>query len=228
MSFKEPPPVNATDEEVREAYEEISKIYKVLEESFGKKVRERGLELLNPRSGEEILEVGFGTGCALVDIARLVGKEGKVYGVDISEKMVKLAEERVEKEGLSDRVELSKGDARELSYEDNKFDRVYMAETLELFSAPDITKVLDEIKRVLKNVGCLGIVSMNREGNENSKFVRVYEWLHQKFPRYLNCRPIYVADVLRNSGYEIEEEEDVMSGWLCPMKIVVAKQEKET
>lgn len=226
MSAQEPASVGASDEEIREAYGKISKIYKLIEEKFEKKARERGLELLDPREGERILEIGFGTGCALVDIARSVGEEGMVYGIDVSKEMVELAEGRVKEEGLSSRVEILEGDARCLSYEDSKFDAVYMGETLELFDTPDIPKVLNETERVLKEAGRLGIVSMCRKGYEGSSFVRIYEWFHQRFPKYLNCRPIYVEDELKATGYEIKRIDEIMSVGICPMKIVIARPEK--
>ncbi|HEX77625.1 MAG TPA: methyltransferase domain-containing protein [Dehalococcoidia bacterium] len=74
----------------------------------------------------------------------------------------------------------------------SKLYAIYMASTLELFDTPDIPRVLQEIKRVLKPRGRLVVASMSREGHENSKFLRFYEWLHQRFPRYASCRPIYV------------------------------------
>jgi ubiquinone/menaquinone biosynthesis C-methylase UbiE len=62
---------------------------------------------------------------------------------------------RLEKTGLLDRVELHCGDAMAMAFPDGTFDAVFSAFTLELFDTPDIPKVLDEIKRVLKTGGRL-------------------------------------------------------------------------
>ena len=48
----------------------------------------KSLELLDIQEGEVVLEIGFGTGCSLVEIARSVGEKGKVYGLDVTFKMV--------------------------------------------------------------------------------------------------------------------------------------------
>lgn len=221
-----PLPAKVTDEEIKEAYEKTSKFYGIVEERFERKVRKRGLELLDPKEGEKILEVGFGTGCSLVEIAKAVGESGKAYGIDIAKGMVKSAERRIKKEEVSDRVELSEGDARNLPYRDSKFDAVYMNETLEIFDLSDIFTVLDEAKRVLKEDGRLGVASMTRRGYEDSNFVRIYEWLHNRFPKYLNCRPIYLQDLVQEAGYEVKEMDEVMVAGLCPMRILVSKPEK--
>jgi protein-L-isoaspartate O-methyltransferase len=45
-----------------------------------KRFTESGLQKLKVKEGETVLEIGFGTGHALVALARLVGQSGKVYG----------------------------------------------------------------------------------------------------------------------------------------------------
>ena len=209
--------------EIKETYAKLSKIYAALEGRFEKNLRKRGLEFLDVQEGETVLEIGFGTGYTLVEIAKAIGETGKAYGIDITPEMVKLAKERLEREGLAGRVDLSGGDGRNMPYNDNMFDAVYMASTLELFDTPDIPEVLKETKRVLKPRGRLGLVSMCREGHENSKFTRFYEWAHRTFPKYASCRPIYIEQSLRDAGYEIIKRDEVMLAGLCPMKIVVAK-----
>lgn len=209
--------------EIKETYAKLSKIYAALEGIFEKKLRERGLGYLDIQKGETVLEIGFGTGYTLVEIAKSVGETGNAYAVDVTPEMIELARQRLEREGLARRVKLSEGDARNMSYEDNMFDAVYMAAVLELFDTPDIPKVLKEIKRVLKSDGRLGVISIPQEGYENSRVLRLYEWVHRKFPKYASCRPIYVEDSLREAGYNIIRTHEMLLAKLFPMKIVIAE-----
>ncbi|MFC2068967.1 2-heptaprenyl-1,4-naphthoquinone methyltransferase, partial [Chloroflexota bacterium] len=72
----------------------------------------------------------------------------------------------------------------------------------------EIPKVLEQIKRVLKPRGRLGIASMSKENGE-SIFLRLYEWIHRKWPKYVDCRPIYVEQSLIDAGYQIKRREKI-------------------
>jgi ubiquinone/menaquinone biosynthesis C-methylase UbiE len=211
--------------EIKKTYGKLSKIYATLEGRFEKKLRERGLKILDIQKGNAVLEIGFGTGFTLVDLAKAVGETGRVYGVDVTPEMVQLAKKRLEKEQVLTNVELSEADARKMPYEDNMFDAVYLAGVLELFDTPDIPKVLAEIKRVLKPDGKLEAVGIEKENHENLKFLKFYEWVHRKLPRYASCRPIYVEDSIREAGYKILRTDEIMLGRLFPMKFVIAEPE---
>ena len=136
-----------TKDETRAFYDKISGVYDLLAEHSEGPVRQAGLEKLALTAGERVLEIGYGTGHCLVQIAEAVGPEGKVFGIDLSEGMRAQARERVEKEHLIDRVELSCGDATHLPYPDGSMDAVFMSFTLELFDTPEITQVLASYAR---------------------------------------------------------------------------------
>ena len=209
--------------DIKTTYAKLSKIYAILEGRFEKKLREKGLALLAIQKGETVLEIGFGTGYSLVEIVKSIGKRGKAYGIDLTPGMVKLAQRRLAKEKLIKRAELYEGDAREMPYENNQFDAVYMASTLELFDTPDIPIVLAEIKRVLKPNGRLGVISMPKEGYEDSIVLGFYEWIYRTFPKYASCRPIYIEESVRGAVFEIIKTGEIKLAKLFPMKIVVAK-----
>lgn len=215
--------VPATLEDIKKSYGILSRSYAIIEGIFEKGLRRKGLQLLSVTSGEVVLEVGVGTGCSLKEIANRVGENGRAYGIDITPQMLDITRKRLEKAGLIDRVELHEGDARSMPYENNKFDAVYMASTLELFDTPDIPRVLNEIKRVLKPSGRLGVASLSKEGREDLLFLRFYEWLHQKIPKYASCRPIYVEKSVEDAGYEITKTDDFVMAKLVPWKLLVAR-----
>ena len=93
-----------------------------------------------------------------------------------------------------------------------------MSFTLELFDTPEIPKILNEIKEVLKPKGRLAVVSLSKEYGETMS-LKLYEWFHQKFPRYADCRPIYVEKSLRDKGYNIKYKE-MMTLFGLPIVIV--------
>ena len=219
--------VAASLEDIKKSHGVVSRFYPIVEAIVEKGVRRKGLELLSVTPGEVVLEVGVGTGYALREIAKAVGENGRAYGIDITPQMLEITRKRLKKAELMDRVELYEGDARSMPYEDNKFDAVYITSTLELFDTPDIPRVLNEIKRVLKLSGRLGVASMTKEGWGGSLSIRLfmgfYEWLHQKIPKYASCRPIYVENSVKDAGYEITKTEESIVLKIGLYRIVVAR-----
>ena len=211
--------VPRTKAQARASYDRVSRSYDLFAGNFEKRLRNLALERLGVAAGEVVLEVGFGTGHSLERIVTAVGEEGRVCGVDLSAGMLAVSRKRLDRAGLSQRVELHCGDAAQLPYADEDFDAAFMSFTLELFDTPEIPIVLGEIKRVLKPGGRLGVVSLSREDGL-SLMLRVYEWLHQRLPQYIDCRPIYVAQVLQDAGFQIVHSEK-KNLWGLPAKIAI-------
>jgi ubiquinone/menaquinone biosynthesis C-methylase UbiE len=149
-------------EETKAFYNKIAKVYDALAEHSEAPVRKAGLEMLHSQPGQRILEIGFGTGHSLIEVARSVRPSGKVFGIDLSEKMVEISQKRIDEEGMGKWVALSCGDALHLPYESKSLDSVFMSFTLELFDTPEIPVVLGECRRVLKPEGRIVVIGMSR------------------------------------------------------------------
>ncbi len=212
-------PVPRTKAQARASYDRMSGSYDLFAGAFEKRLRDRALERLGIAMGETVLEIGFGTGHSLVQIAQAVGPNGRVHGVDLSAGMREVSQRRLDRAGMSERVALHCGDAAHLPYADETLDAVFMSFTLELFNTPEIPIVLGEIRRVLKPNGRLGVVSLSREDG-TSLMVRVYEWLHQRLPQLIDCRPIYVEQALNEAGFQQTHSEREKL-WGLPTKIAV-------
>jgi phosphatidylethanolamine/phosphatidyl-N-methylethanolamine N-methyltransferase len=105
------------------------------------------------RIGGRILEVGVGTGISLPDYSR----GNRVCGVDISEPMLRKAQQRVDELGLTNVEGLWVMDAEHLSFPDASFDVVVAQYVVTTVPNPEAT--LDEFARVLKPGGEIVLVS---------------------------------------------------------------------
>lgn len=215
--------VNRSKEDARASYNKLSRWYDVVAGSAEKKYRDWGLEKLSAKPGEKILEIGFGTGHCLVSLAQAVGPNGRVTGLDISDGMLAIARERLQRAGLAERADLHLGDAAKMDFiEAGSLDGVFMSFTLELFDNPEIPRVLQEVRRVLKPGGRLAVVSMTKT-NPPGAAVRMYEWFHEKMPNYADCRPIFARQSIEQNGFAIQDV-SVSSMWGLPVEIVLGRK----
>ena len=198
--------VTRTKTQAKESYDRLSPFYDIIAGNFEDKHRTGALMHLNILNGETVLEIGFGTGRSLKQLAEAVGENGKVYGIDISSGMLAASRRRLEKARLWDRVELTCDDALQMPYADSQFDAVFLSFVMELFATPEIPQLLAEILRVLRPKGRLCVVSMSREGGF-APFLKLYEWFHQVFPHFADCRPIYVRQSIQDAGFEVQFQE---------------------
>ena len=205
--------------DTRTFYDRISTAYDLIADAGERACRDRGLTALNASPGERVLEVGFGTGHALVALSVAVGPTGHVFGVDISSGMLAVARRTVAGAGAAG-VALAVDDARSLCFRDAVFDAAFMSFTLELFESIDMPLVLSEIQRVLRPSGRVAVVAM-AEASPHTTTTDVYRWLHRHFPHFVDCRPINAIDLLERAGFRTTHTE-TMSIWGLPVASVIA------
>jgi len=114
--------------------------------------RDRLREVLAPRPGERLLEIGPGTGYYTLDIAEWLGPEGRVEIFDLQQEFLDHVGRRAAERGLGNVVP-TRGDATALPYEEDSIDAVVL--TAVLGEIPDPVAALREIRRVLKPDGRL-------------------------------------------------------------------------
>ncbi len=203
-------------------YNRISRWYDSLAGHSEKRCKEAALQKLNAKKGEVVLEIGFGTGDSVLALAQSVGDQGRVCGVDISDQMLKITDRKVRRALLSHRVDLSCGDALNLPYAPSFFDAIFMSFTLELFDTPEIAMILGECSRILRIGGRVCIVSMS-DREKATVILTIYEWMHAKFPSYVDCHPISAKRTLREAGFAILDAKE-MSMWGLPVDVTLAAQ----
>jgi ubiquinone/menaquinone biosynthesis C-methylase UbiE len=97
-----------------------------------------------------ILDIGTGPGRLPIEIAKQV-KNVKLFGIDLSEDMVKIANRNADREGVGDRIEFKARSAYDTGFENDSIDLVVSTGTIHHLSQPLVA--FNEIYRILKRGG---------------------------------------------------------------------------
>lgn len=111
------------------------------------------------RPKQKVLEIGFGPGFFTIPAAKIVGKEGSVYALDINPIAVETVKRKVE-ENCLDNVKVLLADASESGLQEDSFDVAFLFGVLHDF--PDVDAVMREMHRVLKVKGVLSVQRSSR------------------------------------------------------------------
>ena len=143
---------NAKKEQVHTVFQNISTQYDHLNNIISfeqhKIWRKQVMKQMQVEQGSKALDVCCGTADWTISLSKAVGSEGKVIGLDFSENMLKVGEEKTKD---MPNIELIHGDAMNLPFDDDQFD--YVTIGFGLRNVPDYVATLKELHRVLKPGG---------------------------------------------------------------------------
>jgi len=187
--------------------EKIERVYTnyagVYDHIFGRifhESRESAVKRLNVTPGEQILEVGVGTGLALP----LYPSHCRVVGIDFSAGMLEKARKRAQLYGLR-HVELLRMDAASMDFENDTFDTVMAAYVVT--AVPDYRKVVMEMIRVCRPGG--RIIMLNHFSNGN-KLIAAVEKVISPFCKHIGFRTdLSLKTVLEGTSLLVAKKERV-------------------
>lgn len=149
-------------EQVREMFDSIAPAYDFMNRAmtFGidKLWRRRAVKMIAKHAPKRILDIATGTGDLAIRLAKSLKPES-VVGVDLSEQMLAIGQEKVKKEGLAGVVSLSPADCMHLPFENEIFDCVTVAYGVRNFE--HLQQGYEEMHRVLRSGGVLCVIELS-------------------------------------------------------------------
>ncbi len=121
--------------------------------------RKKAISQLKNIQPKKILDVATGTADVALMTYKMLHPE-KIIGIDISEGMLELGRQKIERLNLSNNIELVKGDSENINFEDNNFDAITVAFGVRNFE--NLEKGLKEMFRVLRPGGKLVVLEFSK------------------------------------------------------------------
>ena len=153
-------------EEVQQMFDNIAPTYDklnhILSLSIDKMWRRRVVRKVRRMKPEKIMDLATGTGDLAIKMAKAMPK-AKIMGVDLSEKMLAVAAEKVRRKGLDDHIALYQGDAERLDVADGVLDVVTVAFGVRNFG--NLEQGLSEIMRSLRSGGHIVVLEFSTPRN---------------------------------------------------------------
>ena len=173
-------------------------------DSEGRGHPENAKRLLNfvpVQPGQTILDLATGTGLVAIPVAKAVGQQGSVIGVDLSSGMLAQAKAKIQAENVEN-LELIEADVESINFDNEQFDLIFCCSALVYIS--DIPTLLNKCYCWLKSGGCLAFTSSNKGSHLSEVRVRVCkDLLGIDLPHII--RPLWTPEkctkLLQNSGF---------------------------
>lgn len=128
-------------------------------------VKERSYRLMNVGPDQRLLDVGCGPGVDTVALARLVGRNGSVIGIDADPDMIAEAERFARESGVAATTDHLEADCRQLPFPADHFDGVRAERLFQVLPASiPPAEVLAEIIRVTRPGGTIVLVDTDWAG----------------------------------------------------------------
>ena len=185
-------------------------------EFYEGRAKECAQEALKLAPGHQLLSVGVGTGKELRQMLDTITPGGTAYGLDISPVMLNLTRDRTS-------APVCQGDARQLPYASQSFDRLYAAYVLDLLPYADLPGLISDFHRVIRPGGMAVILALT-EGIDLPSRALVAAWkgIFALSPTVCGgCRPLELIDLVRQAGFrQVEREVIVQLG--VPSEIITA------
>jgi ubiquinone/menaquinone biosynthesis C-methylase UbiE len=204
----------------RRAYDRMSRVYGLTSAVLHSRAHEQALASSGIDDGMRVLEVATGSGEMFRRLVR-ANRNGTTMGIDLSPNMAALTQRRTRRRFPHSASHCQAVDARLMPFRDGSFDAVVCCYLLELLSADDIVRTVDEFHRVLCARGRLALVMI---GEDTAVFNRIYKVLGKIAPAFWGRQVEQrVPELIAASDFRIVSEQVVRQAFY-PSRVLVARK----
>jgi ubiquinone/menaquinone biosynthesis C-methylase UbiE len=143
------------------------------------------------KSGDVFLDAGCGDGYISIEASKMVGKQGRVYAVDVYPESIETVKTKIRDNDFNNMEAVLADITENIPLNDDSVDHVMMANVLHGFVAENELKpVMDNINRIIKSRGIFSVVEFKKIENNPGP------------PFNVKISPEQVAEILTQYGFD--------------------------
>jgi ubiquinone/menaquinone biosynthesis C-methylase UbiE len=199
----------------RRLYDRLAPFYDSFA-SYEARAKARALECLDLSPGQQVLNVGLGTGKEHLLIQSAIAPDGIAVGLDLSQGMLRKARQATS-------APLCQADGRRLPFAARSCERLFCAYVLDLIPTIEHPGWLGEFRRVLKPGGVMVLLCLTEGVDRPSRaLVKVWKAVYELSPLVCGgCRPLQLTGLVEQAGFT-QVEREVVVQLSVPSEIVRA------
>lgn len=182
---------------VEKEYNKLASIYDVKWKGYLRSTHDVAIQILDPKPNDVILDASGGTGLLAEQIINLIGSESKITIVDISEKMLNIAKQKLKK---YHNIKILQNNVHKLSFNSKSFSKVLSVSALHYYSNPK--KAVSEFYRVLQSNGSLILIDWCRDTFYFKIFDRVNRIINKHHVSTYTSKDLKY--LLVNAGFKVD------------------------
>ena len=192
------PTLTGEDAAMRDAMERMADSYdsymRIMTLGREQSLREMTVKLAQIKSGDQVLEIGCGTGSLTLAAKRQAGPTGNVYGIDLIPRMIELSRQKATQAGEDITFQL--GGIADIPFPDNQFDVALCSFMIFHMSEETRRRGIKEIQRVLKPGGQFLVLDMAQPLDRIGRAIA-----KRLFGGMMQHEPGDLLPVMRESGF---------------------------
>lgn len=158
---------------ISSSYDRVNRILSLGIDQFWRK---KVAQLYQPKEKTAILDLATGTGDQLIALLKNHPRIERAVGIDLSEKMLDIAKEKIKKHPFAKQVRYERQSATDLKFNDRSFDLVTMS--FGIRNVDRLERCLSEIHRVLSEKGSAMILEFSLPNNRFIKKAHLFYLRH--------------------------------------------------
>ena len=207
-------------ERTRRVYDRLAVVYPVSTMLFHSRAHRCALEASGLREGMSVLEVATGSGEMFRRLVR-ANHGGSTIGVDLSPNMAARTQRTARRKFPAAFSHCQAVDARHMPFRNESFDAVFCCYLLELLSGDDISGIIHEFRRILRDRGHLTLVLI---GQNTPFFNAIYKMLGKAAPAFWGRQvERQVPQLIESARFKILQDRLVRQTFY-PSRVLVARK----